>query len=69
MKGALHILRLIGFVLFICSRWLEILYWPSLALIGLTSLAMLYYWNTTSKADNITSICIVVLCILILFGL
>ena len=67
MKDALHTLRLIGFALFICHRWLEILYWPSLAIIGLTSLALLYYWRTNAKEDNFLSVFIVVICVIELF--
>ena len=69
MKDALQTLRLIGFALFICHRWLEALYWPGLAIVGLTSLALLYYWRTNTKGDNINSICIIVICVLILLGL
>ena len=69
MKDALNTLRLIGFALFICRRWLEVLYWPGLALIGLTSLALLYYWRENKKKDNILSICIIVLCVLSLIGI
>lgn len=70
MKNALKTLRLIGFILFIChSMWPEVLYWPGLAIVGLTSLALLYYWRTNTKGDNIFSVSVIVICVLILFGL
>ena len=69
MKNILHHLRLLGFVLFIASRWLDVLTWPSIILIGLTSLGLLYYWRENRKSDNIWNIVILLLCLLEIIGI
>ena len=64
MKDALHTLRLIGIAMFICRRWLDVLYGPALVLIGLTSLALLYYWRANAKEDNFLSVLLVIICVI-----
>ncbi|MBP5380906.1 MAG: hypothetical protein J6Y39_04145 [Bacteroidaceae bacterium] len=69
MRNTLHYLRLLGFVLFLCHRWLEVLYWPCIALIGITTLGLLYYWKENSKTDNYWNIFIVIIVLLVALGL
>ena len=69
MKSILHNLRILGVVLFLCRRWLEVLYWPSLILIALPSLALLYYWRENKRSGNIWNIVILIAAILAMIGL
>lgn len=69
MKGLCNNLRLLGFVLFLCRRWFEVLYWPSLILIVLPSLALLYYWHENKRSDNIWNIVILIAAVLTMIGL
>ncbi len=64
MKDALHTLRLIGIAMFICRRWLDVLNAPAFVLIGLTSLALLYYWRTNAKEDNFLSVLLFIICVI-----
>ncbi|MBP5514278.1 MAG: hypothetical protein J6Y04_05845 [Bacteroidaceae bacterium] len=69
MKTVLHNLRILGIVLFLCRRWLEVLYWPSLILIALPSLGLLYYWRENKRSDNIWNIVIIIAAVLAMIGL
>jgi hypothetical protein len=69
MKDLLAQLRILGLVLYLCRRWLEVLYWPSLILIALTSLGLLYYWRTNKRSDNIWNIIVLVAAVLAMAGL
>lgn len=66
MRDLLHNLRLLGFALFIACRWIEVLRLPSLILVTLTSLGLLYDWRQNSKFDNIWNIIIAILSILVM---
>ena len=69
MKGLCNNLRLLGVVLFLCRKWLEVLYWPRLILIALPSLVLLYYWRENKRSDNIWNIIILIAAILAMIGL
>ena len=69
MKNILHNLRILGFILYLCHHWLEVLYWPSLILIALTSLGLLYYWRECSRSSNIWNIVIFLIAVLVMVGL
>ena len=68
MRNILNDLRLLGFVLYFCRRWLEVLYWPSLVLIILASIGLLFYWNENSRSTNIWNIVIHIVAILVAAG-
>ena len=69
MKSIWRNLRVLGVVLFLCRRWLEVLYWPGLILIALPSLVLLYYWRENKRSDNIWNIIILIAAILAMIGL
>ena len=68
MRSKLESLRLLGIVLYLCRRWLEVLYWPSLVLIILASIGLLFYWNENSRSTNIWNIVILIVAILVAAG-
>lgn len=69
MKGLCNNLRLLGFVLFLCRRWFEVLYWPSLILIALCTLGSLFYWRDYERYETIWHIIILIACVLVMAGI
>lgn len=68
MKALCSNLRLLGLVLFLCRRWLEVLYWPSLILIILASIGLLIQWKGNSRSANLWNIVILVVALLVAAG-
>lgn len=68
MRNILNDLRLLGFVLYFCRRWLDVLYWPGLVLIILASIGLLFYWKEDSRSTNIWNIVILIVAILVAAG-
>ncbi len=68
MKALCYNLRLMGIVLFLCRRWLEVLHWPSLALIILSSIGLLFFWKGNSRSTNIWNIVILIVSLLVAAG-
>jgi len=68
MKSILENLRLLGIVLYILRHWFEVLHWPSLILIVLSSLGLLFYWRSFSRSTNLWNIAILIIAILVMAG-
>ncbi len=69
MKNLLHNLKLLGFVLFICSPLLKVLYWPGLILMALSTLGLLFYWRDYERSETIWHIIILIACVLVMAGI
>ena len=67
-KNIFSNLRALGIVLFLCRRWFKVLYWPSLILIILASIGLLFYWNENSRSNNIWNFIILVAALLVAAG-
>lgn len=69
MKNILNNLKLLGFVLFICSPLLKVLCWPGLILIALSTLGLLFYWRDYERSDIIWHIIVLITCVLVMAGI
>ena len=69
MKEILSNLRLLGLVMFLFRRWIEVVRMPALVVIILSSVGLLFYWKEFSRTQRIWTVLILAAAVLSAIGI